>query len=104
MARKYAIDGIDGLKGGVVTHVDGEIVSPGDELPEGDGLMTITYWYYPTPADIEAGADPNKRISITVEDVPYSASDADVRREIMQTRAMARDENSFGYYTAVFGD
>lgn len=101
MSRQYAINGLPGLKGGVVTHVDGEIVPPGDRLPAGTTSFDITYWYYPTVADIAAGATPGKRVNIVIEDVPVSASDREVRNAIMQQRANVRNSKSWGYPEAV---
>jgi hypothetical protein len=101
MARQYAINGLPGLRGGVVTHVDGEVVSPGDPLPSGTTSFDLTYWYYPTPADIAAGATPGKRINIVIEDVPISASNREVRAAIMAQRANVRASKSFGYPEAV---
>ena len=101
MARQYAINGLAGLKGGVVTHVDGEVVSPGDLLPEGTTSFDLTYWYFPTPADVAAGAKPGKRINIVIEDVPISASNAEVRAAIMAQRRAVRESKSWGYPEAV---
>jgi hypothetical protein len=106
MARIYAITSIPGLKGGVVTHVDGDIVPPGDELPDGTTSFDLTYWYYPTPADIAAGATPGVRNNIALHDVPVSASNADIRAAIMELRALNRENLTFGSGGSVraFGD
>ena len=101
MARQYAINGLAGLKGGVITHVDGEVVPPGDLLPAGTTSFDLTYWYYPTIADVAAGATPGKRVNIVIEDVPISASNAEVRAAIMEQRANVRDSKTWGYPEAV---
>jgi hypothetical protein len=104
MARKYAIDGLPGLKGGVVTHVAGydEPIEPGDPLPAGTTAFTLTYWYYPTLADIAAGATPGKRTNIEIPDIPVSASNAEVRALIMSARARNRENFSFGSESNVY--
>lgn len=96
MARKYAITSIDGIKGGITTHVNGEVVPPGDLLPDDASSFDITYWYYPTPVDIAAGAPPGVRINVTIYDIPYSASNADVRQAILAARRQNRENESFG--------
>ena len=96
MARKYAIGEVPGLKGQLQTHVEGEIIMPGDELPEDTDTFDLTYWYYPTPADIAVGATPGVRNNVALYDVPISASDADIRAAIMELRARNREEQTFG--------
>src|SRR5471030_2260315 len=101
MARRYAINGLAGLKGGVITHVDGEVVQAGDLLPSGTTSFDLTYWYYPTIADVAAGATPGKRTNIVIEDVTIGASNAEVRAAIMAQRANVRASKTWGYPEAV---
>lgn len=95
MARKYAVGQIQGLAGQVATHVDGELILPGDALPPGTETFDLTYWYYPTPADIAAGASPNRRYQVVLYDVPISMSNADIRREILALRAEKRAQQQW---------
>jgi hypothetical protein len=108
MARQYIIGHIPGLKGAPETHVDGVALNgrggrlgPGDPLPEGTTSFDLTYWYFPTAADIAAGATPGKRINVVIEDVPISASNAEIRAAIMEQRANVRASKTFGYPEAV---
>lgn len=97
MARRYAIDGLPGIAGGVITHVGGGVVRAGDPLPAGTSEFDITYWHKPTPADIAAGATPGERINVTIQNIPISASNADVRNAILQARAAVRGSGGFKY-------
>ena len=104
MARRYAINGLPGLKGGVVTHVAGydDPIKPGELLPAGTTEFTLTYWYYPTIADIAAGAMPGKRTNIEIPDVSVGLSNAEVRNLIMAARARNRLNFSFGSDSNVY--
>lgn len=108
MPRTYILGAIPGLKGIPETHVDGVALNgrdgrpgPGDPLPEGTTSFDLTYWYFPTIADIAAGATPGKRINIVIEDVPVSASNAEIRAAIMEQRADVRESKTWGYPEAV---
>ena len=102
MARKYAINGIAGLKGGVETHQNGELIRPGDYLQHGVETFDVTYWYQPTAVDIREGADPEIRLSVTLYNVPTSASGNDIKKDIMRLRDERRKQELFGY-TEVWG-
>jgi len=106
MARKYAINGIAGLKGGVETHQNGELIRPGDYLQHGVETFDVTYWYSPTEVDIREGATPGVRLSVTLYNVPTSASGNAIKNEIMQLRAQRRATEQFGYQDVfgAFGD
>ena len=95
MPRQYAIGKIPGLAGQVTTHSEGEVIKPGEALPEGATEFTLTYWYNPTPADIEAGANPDKRVNVAIPGVSTNASAAEIRRAIMKERAARREENDW---------
>lgn len=96
MARQYAIDGLPGLKGGVVTHTDEGIIEPGDFLPEGTETFDLTYYYYATPADIAAGAEPGSRLNVTLQNIGMGVSNAEIVRMIMKLRAINRQLEQFG--------
>lgn len=96
MARQYAIDGLPGLKGGVVTHTDEGIIEPGEPLPEGTDTFDVTYYYYPTPADIAAGAEPGSRLNVTLQNIDLNVSNAEIRNMIMKLRAINRELKQFG--------
>lgn len=96
MARLYAPTSIPGLKGSIDVHVDGDFVAPGDELPPGTTTFDVTYWYWPTPADVAAGATPGVRNNIALYDVTMGASNADIRAAIMGLRAQNRATQNFG--------
>jgi hypothetical protein len=96
MARQYAIGSIPGIKGIPATHVGGAIIPPGDALPAGTREFDLTYWYYPTPADIAAGATPGERIMVFIPGVSVNDSAADIRRDILGERAQARDTHTWG--------
>jgi hypothetical protein len=95
MARQYAINGLTGLKGGVVTYVDGEQVAPGNALPLGTSVFTLAYWYFPTPADIAAGAPEDVKLQVQVEDIPRSASNQAVVNAIISARAERRNNSDW---------
>jgi hypothetical protein len=101
MARQYAINGLAGLKGGVVTHVGGTVVPPGTEFYRGLDRFTVTYWYYPTAVDIAAGATPGKRISVEISKISVNATDQQIVSAIMKRRAQVRASKSWGYPEAV---
>lgn len=96
MARTRALGSIPGLAGQAGTHVEGEVIAPGDLLPEGTETFDVDYWYWPTDADIEAGAEPGVKNHIHLRDVPLTASNADIRAAIMELRAKNREEETFG--------
>lgn len=109
MPRQYIIGAIAGLKGIPETHVNGVALNgrggrpgPGDLLPEGTTSFDLTYWYFPTVADIAVGATPGKRINVSIEDVSISASNAQIRNKIMQARAANRKNGSFGSESNAF--
>lgn len=96
MARRFAVTEIPGLQNGVVTHVDGEIVEPGDELPEGTETFDISFWYYPTLVDVQFGATPGVKIRVALRGVPVDWDDDEIRAAIMQLRKFNRQLQSFG--------
>lgn len=96
MARGFAPGAISGLAGQVETHVDGKTIDPGDELPEGTETFDITYWHWPTPADLLAGSPRGQRIKVALFEIPLDWTDADIRNELLALRARAREEKAFG--------
>ena len=101
MARKYAINGLPGIAGGVQTHVDGVWYRPGDLLPEGTTSFDLTYWYYPDAGEIAAGATQGKRINLVIEDVPVNADATSIANAIRSQRYSVELSKTFGYPQAV---
>lgn len=96
MARKYAVDHVPGIKGTPVTHVGGQIVPPGDALPAGTREFDLTYWYFPTPVDIAAGATPGERVQVFIPGVSVNDSLGDIRNAILDARKQARLQHTWG--------
>jgi hypothetical protein len=96
MARKYAIGAIAGLAGQVVTHVANAIINVGEYLGLGTRTFDLTYSYAVTPADVAAGAAEGTRLHIAIQDVPVSASAAQIRLAILRARKKMRDLELFG--------
>ena len=100
MARNYAVGPIAGLKGQVVTSVGGEIVAPGTEFYRGLTSFDVTYWYNPTAADIANGATPGKRTRLAIQNIPVTATDAEIRDAVMKARQQIRESQTWGYPNA----
>jgi hypothetical protein len=107
MAWNYAPHEIPGLHGWVQVHVNGTIIEGNEPLPPGTQSMTISYWYYPTRADIQSMSieDLNAGLAhtptrVAIQNVPVTATASQIRDAVNQLRAETRKNQNWGYPTA----